>query len=176
MNTWSSLLQYPRAEVRYLPESAIADVPKVVAGLRAGRSYESVPVPSKPAIRRGRNGSFHDKGLEGASHHAIVPNVNRIDALKEVWPSLSPDEGKLFDAVARSYLASVMPDYRYWQTTATLDVSGFEFRATTKPSSRSSASSRRCSASPGSRCAASRRSRASGPWWLSHIIASACTN
>ena len=123
------ILTYPRAEVRYLPESAIRDVPKIVAGLRAGRSYEAVPVPSKPVIRRGRNGSFHDKGLEGASHHAIVPNVNRIDALKEVWPRLSPDEKKVFDAVARSYLASVMPDYRYRQTTATLDVSGFEFRA-----------------------------------------------
>ena len=56
--------------------------------------------------------------------------MNRIDALKEVWPRLSPDEKKLFDAVARSYLASVMPDYRYRQTTATLDVRGFEFRAT----------------------------------------------
>ena len=124
------ILTYPRAEVRYLPESAIADVPKTVAGLRAGKSYGSVPVPSKPVIRKGRNGSFHDKGLEGASHHAVVPNVNRIDALKEVWPRLSPDERKLFDAVARSYLASVMPDYRYRQTTATLDVRGFEFRAT----------------------------------------------
>ena len=124
------ILTYPRAEVRYLPESAIADVPKIVAGLRAGRSYESVPVPPKPVIRMGRNGAFHDKGLEGASHHAIIPNVNRIDALKEVWPRLSPDEKKLFDAVARFYLASVMPDYRYRQTTATLDVRGFEFRAT----------------------------------------------
>ena len=124
------ILTYPRAEVRYLPETAIADVPKIVARLRAGRSYESVPVPPKPVIRRGRNGSFHDKGLEGASHHAIVPNVNRIAALKEVWPRLSPDERKVFDAVARSYLASVMPDYRYRQTMATLDVRGFEFWAT----------------------------------------------
>ena len=31
---------------------------------------------------------------------------------------------------ARSYLASVMPDYRYRQTTVTMDVRGFEFRAT----------------------------------------------
>ena len=105
------ILTYPRAEVRYLPESAIADVPKIVAGLRAGRSYAAIPVPSPPAIRKGRNGAFHDKGLEGASHHAIVPNVNTIGALKEVWPRLSPDEKKLFDAVARSYLAAVMPDW-----------------------------------------------------------------
>ena len=124
------ILTYPRAEVRYLPESAAADAPKIVAGLQAGRAYADIPVPSPPAIRKGRNGAFHDKGLEGASHHAIVPNVNRIGDLREVWPRLSADEKKLFDAVARSYLASVMPDYRYRQTTVTLDVRGFEFRAT----------------------------------------------
>ena len=123
------ILTYPRAEVRYLPESAIADVPKIVAGLRVGRSYAAIPAPSPPAIRKGRNGAFHDKGLEGASHHAIVPNVNTIDGLREIWPRLTPDEKKLFDAVARSYLAAVMPDYRYRQTTVTLDVRGFEFRA-----------------------------------------------
>ena len=124
------ILTYPRAEVRYLPESAIADVPKIVAGLRAGRSYAAIPVPSPPMVRKGRNGAFHDKGLEGASHHAIVPNVNRIGDLKEVWPRLTQDEKKLFDAVARSYLASAMPDYRYRQTSVTLDARGYEFRAT----------------------------------------------
>ena len=123
------ILTYPRAEVRYLPESAIADVPKIVAGLRAGKAYAAVPVPSQPVIRKGRNGGFHDKGLEGASHHAVIPNVNTIGDLGEIWPRLSVDEKKLFDAIARSYLASVMPDYRYRQTTATLDVRGFAFRA-----------------------------------------------
>ena len=123
------ILTYPRAEVRYLPESAIADVPKIVAGLRAGKAYAAVPVPSQPVIRKGHNGSFHDKGLEGASHHAVIPNVNTIGDLGGIWPRLSVDEKKLFDAVARSYLASVMPDYRYRQTTVTLDVRGFAFRA-----------------------------------------------
>ncbi len=124
------ILTYPRAEVRWLPESAAADVPRTVAGLRAGRAYANLAVPSPPVIRRGRNGAFHDPGLEGAGHHAIVPNVNRVGRLREVWPRLTADERKLFDAVARSYLASVMPDYRYRQTTVTLDVRGFEFRAT----------------------------------------------
>ena len=123
------ILTYPRAEVRYLPESAIADVPKIVAGLRAGKAYAAVPVPSPLVIRKGRNGGFHDKGLEGASHHAVIPNVNTIGDLGEIWPRLSGDEKKLFDAVARSYLASVMPDYRYRQTTVTQDVRGFGFRA-----------------------------------------------
>ena len=81
-------------------------------------------------IRKGASGSFYDKGLEGASHHAVIPNVNTIDGLREVWPRLATDEKKLFDVIARAYLVALMPDFRYRQTTATLDVRGFEFRAT----------------------------------------------
>jgi DNA topoisomerase-3 len=124
------IITYPRAEVRYLPESLIADVPRIVAGLQVGQSFKAIPVPDPPVIRRGASGHFHDKGLEGASHHAIIPNVNTVDTLREVWPRLSLDEKKLFDVIARAYLAALMPDFRYRQTTATLDVKGFPFKAT----------------------------------------------
>jgi len=123
------IITYPRAEVRYLPESLISDVPKIVAGLQAGKSFGTIPVPDPPVIRKGASGTFHDKGLEGASHHAVIPNFNMVDHLREVWPRLSIDEKKLFDVIARAYLAAVMPDFRYRQTTATLDVRGFAFRA-----------------------------------------------
>lgn len=123
------IITYPRAEVRYLPQSLMTDVPRIVAGLRVGQSFAAIPVPEPPVIRKGASGSFHDKGLEGASHHAIIPNVNTVDKLREVWPRLSSDEKRLFDVIAREYLAAVMPDFRYRQTTATLDVSGFAFRA-----------------------------------------------
>ena len=124
------IITYPRAEVRYLPENLILDVPKIVAGLQVGQSFNAIPVPAPPVIRKGAHGSFYDKGLEGASHHAVIPNVNTIDDLRTVWPRLSIDEKKLFDVIARAYLAAVMPDFRYRQTTATLDVAGFPFRAT----------------------------------------------
>jgi DNA topoisomerase-3 len=107
----------------------ISDVSKIVAALQVGQSFNAIPVPDPPVIRRGASGSFYDKGLEGASHHAVIPNVNTIDKLPEVWPRLSSDEKKLFDVIARAYLAALMPDFRYRQTTATLDVRGFEFRA-----------------------------------------------
>ena len=45
-----------------------------------------------------------------AGGYAIVPNVNTIDDLRTIWPRLTLDEKKLFDVVARSYLAAVMPD------------------------------------------------------------------
>jgi DNA topoisomerase-3 len=123
------IITYPRAEVRYLPQGLISDAPRIVAGLRVGRSFGAIPVPEPPVIRRGASGTFYDKGLEGASHHAVIPNANTIDKLSEVWPRLSADEKKLFDVIARAYLAALMPDFRYRQTTATLDVHGFEFRA-----------------------------------------------
>jgi DNA topoisomerase-3 len=123
------IITYPRAEVRYLPASLISDVPRIVAGLRVGQSFCTIPVPEPPVIRKGASDTFYDKGLEGASHHAVIPNVNTIDKLPEVWPRLSTDEKKLFDVIARAYLAALMPDFRYRQTTATLDVRGFEFRA-----------------------------------------------
>ncbi len=123
------IITYPRAENRYLPENLIPDVPAIVAGLRVGRSFAAVPVPDPPLVRRGASGSFHDKGLAGASHHAVIPNRNTIERLGEVWPKLSPDERRLFDVIARSYLAAMMPDFRYRQTTASLDVRGEPFRA-----------------------------------------------
>jgi DNA topoisomerase-3 len=123
------IITYPRAEVRYLPASLISDVPRIVAGLRVGQSFSAIPVPEPPVIRKGASGMFYDKGLEGASHHAVIPNVNTIDKLPEVWPHLPSDEKKLFDVIARAYLAALMADFRYRQTTATLDVRGFEFRA-----------------------------------------------
>ena len=123
------IITYPRAEVRYLPQSLIKDVPRIVAGLQMGQAFGAIPVPEPPVIRKGVGGSFHDKGLEGASHHAVIPNVNTINSLREVWPRLSTDEKKLFDVIARAYLAAVMPDFRYRQTNATLDVRGFVFTA-----------------------------------------------
>ena len=37
------IITYPRAEVRYLPQSLITDVPRIVAGLRVGHRSASSP-------------------------------------------------------------------------------------------------------------------------------------
>ncbi|MCW8088480.1 DNA topoisomerase [Sabulicella glaciei] len=125
------IITYPRAETRYLAESLIPDVPRIVAGLTApGAPLESVVVPKPPEVRKGKSGHFWDKGLEGVSHHAIIPNANTVGDIQKVLPRLSADETKMFDIIALSYLAALMPDFLYRQTTVTLDVQGHEFRAT----------------------------------------------
>ncbi len=124
------VITYPRAETRYLPESLIEDATRIVAALQAGQSFAPIPVPQPPLIRRGAGGPFSDGALAGASHHAVIPNVNTADSLRQIWPRLSADERRLFDVIARSYLACLMPDFRYRQTSVTLDVGCHIFRAT----------------------------------------------
>jgi DNA topoisomerase III len=121
------IITYPRAETRYLPESLITDVPRIIAGLRVGRAFSEIPLPAAPIIRRGASGTFYDKGLAGASHHAVIPNVNTVETLRETWPRLSSNERRLFDVIARTYLSAMMSDFRYRQTTVTLDVCGHLF-------------------------------------------------
>src|SRR5918995_647802 len=122
------LITYPRAEARYLAEGQVGDVPVVVGALLRLRGFAALEIGA-PVIRRGKAGHFHDKGLEGVSHHAVVPNVNVVADIEARIARLTDDEKRLFALVCRSYLTAVMPDYEYRQTTVRMDVSGHEFRA-----------------------------------------------
>src|SRR5918993_477970 len=122
------LITYPRAEARYLAQNQIDDVPTIISALLRLRGFAALDL-SNPVIRRGKSGHFYDKGLEGVSHHAVVPNVNVMADIEERIARLTDDEKRLFALVCRSYLAAMMPDYEYRQTTVLMDVSGHEFRA-----------------------------------------------
>ncbi len=125
------LITYPRAEARYLTENQIGDVPAIAAALTRLRGFAHLDL-SKPVIRRGKQGHFCDRALEGVSHHAVVPNVNVLDDLEQRLARLSDDEKRLFALICRSYLAAVMPDFEYRQTVVTLKIAApeAEFRAT----------------------------------------------
>ena len=127
------LITYPRAEARYLSENQVDDVPAIVRPLLRLRGFAHLEI-GKPVIRRGKSGHFHNKGLEGVAHHAVIPNVNVLDDLQVRLDRLSDDEKRLFALICRSYLAAVMPDYEFRQTVVTMSVpvtggSAAEFRA-----------------------------------------------
>lgn len=115
------LLTYPRAEARHLSENQIDDVPAIISALTGLRAFGHLEI-NPPVIRRGKAGHFSDKALEGVSHHAIVPNVNVMPELEKRIARLSDDEKRLFALVCRSYLAAVMPDFEYRQTSITMNV------------------------------------------------------
>ncbi|HVI37357.1 MAG TPA: DNA topoisomerase, partial [Gaiellales bacterium] len=89
------LITYPRAEARYLAENQIGDVAVILAALLRLRGFAALDI-SAPVIRRGKSGHFHDKGLEGVSHHAVVPNVNVVADVEARIARLSDDEKRLF--------------------------------------------------------------------------------
>lgn len=118
-----TVITYPRGEAQYLPENNIADVPKMVGaltGLAPFRPHRGLL--AKPEIRRGKTGHFSDKALEGMSHYAIIPNANTAETFGDVIPRLPADEARLFDLIARQYLAALAPDFEYRQTTVEMIV------------------------------------------------------
>jgi DNA topoisomerase-3 len=117
------LLTYPRAESRYLAETQIGDAKTLTERLSGLYGLSAIA----PVIRRGKDGVYSDKGLEGVSHHAVIPNING-DLSK--LATLDADGRRLFDLVAKAYLAAHHPDHLYRQTTVTALVDGHLFRAT----------------------------------------------
>ena len=75
------IITYPRAEVRYLPENLIADVPKLVAGLQVGQSFKAIPVPGIF-----KEEGAHDISVTGEAHSALkAPSSHRLK------PTAGPD-------------------------------------------------------------------------------------
>ncbi|WP_419904672.1 DNA topoisomerase [Kiloniella sp.] len=116
---------YPRAESRYLAENQIEDIGEIIQGLTKLDQYQNPELTqalSKPEVRKGKSGHFSDAGLKGVSHHAIVPNKNTMDKIEVIYPRLTPDEQRMFDLVASSYLAILMPDFVYESTNISMAV------------------------------------------------------
>jgi DNA topoisomerase-3 len=112
---------YPRAESRYLPEAMIPDAPRLLSALKAIPAYKPYPL-TQPVIRKGKSGVWSDAGLAGSPHHAIIPNINCPGSIAAAASKLNADEHKLFDLIAKAFLAAIGEEWVYEQTTLTIDV------------------------------------------------------
>lgn len=115
------ITSYPRAETRFLPESLKDQAPDLLAALRAIRSFTGV-APPNVELRAGKGAVYSDKGIAGASHHAIIPNRNVADRFGTLYGALNDDERKLFDLIARGWLAAVSPDHQYDETVMSFSI------------------------------------------------------
>jgi DNA topoisomerase-3 len=108
------LLTYPRTDSRHLPPDQAAELPKLFAGLAKIDAYapfvEPLLVQPPPRSRR----IFDASKVQ--DHHAIIPTGKAPGA------GLTSDEQRIFDLVARRFLAAFHPDAEFALTEAVVRV------------------------------------------------------
>ncbi|MFE1601283.1 type IA DNA topoisomerase [Methylobacterium sp. ID0610] len=109
-------LSYPRTESEHLPESQSGDAAAILAAIAGSLDAVADLIPAAAAIvvRRGPRGHYvKDPG----EHHAIVP-LRKVPRSGE----LAPEAWRLWELVARSYIAAHLPDGIDARTTVTATV------------------------------------------------------
>lgn len=112
---------YPRTDCPYLPESMLAEAPRVLEALR--QSDGRIGTLVERADRAIRSRAWNDGKI--TAHHAIIPTTAPCGVA-----AMGEAERRVYDLVRRRYLAQFYPRHEYDVTTVTLAVGGDYFRAT----------------------------------------------
>ncbi|MDD4079376.1 MAG: DNA topoisomerase III [Eubacteriales bacterium] len=115
------LVTYPRTDSRYLSSDIVSTFKERMAAIAVGPYAQLArPLLSKP-LQPGKRVIDDSKVTD---HHAIIPTGERLYLQK-----LTADEARLFDLIARRFIALFCPPCIYEQIAVTALVEGEEFRA-----------------------------------------------
>jgi DNA topoisomerase-3 len=109
---------YPRTEFSHLPETIKSDMPAHLAALRKKPAFKDL-ADVAPTIRS----KIFDSSKVG-DHHGIIPTDKAVDVA-----AMGADAARLFDLVARQFLAALLPDAKGATTTISSVIEGVPFRA-----------------------------------------------
>jgi DNA topoisomerase-3 len=114
------LVTYPRVDTTYLSEDLHPKIPGIMNGLRDYKRFTedllSKPIPKLKSV-------FDDKKI--TDHHAIIPTG--------IAPSgITPDEQRIYDLIARRFIAVFYPECKVSNTTVLGKVDQLVFKATGK--------------------------------------------
>jgi DNA topoisomerase-3 len=114
------LVTYPRVDTTYLSEDLHPKIPNTLRGLQDYERFTaqvlSQPIPKTKSI-------FDNTKV--TDHHAIIPTG--------ILPSsISPDEQKIYDLIARRFIAAFYPECKVSNTTVMGKVDQLNFKATGK--------------------------------------------
>lgn len=113
-------LTYPRTSSRHLSK-AVAE--EIEAHVRAASVGPYVPFIEKIlAGGRPKLTSRHVDDKKVTDHHAVIPTKQQIKP-----DALSPDEKRIYDLVARRFLAAFFPDAEIERTTVVTEAEGERF-------------------------------------------------
>lgn len=102
----AKLITYPRTDSRYLPRDVAAAVGRPLGALAAAPAY--APLMDRVDPQRIWNGRVVNDARV-TDHHAIIPTGEAV-------PTLAGTGAKIFDLVARRFLANLYPDARFQDT------------------------------------------------------------
>ena len=119
------VVTYPRTSGSYLPNEQEAQIPGVLDALASMPTFARhiAAVQVRGAVVRPT--VFNTKKADEDEHHAIIPTL-----LSGAKANLSTDEAAMYVLIAQSYIAALLPDYRYNETIMRLDVAGTLYSVT----------------------------------------------
>lgn len=118
------LVTYPRTDSRYLSSDMLSTLKARLDAINVG-SYKSLAQPVKREAKLLLKRAVNDAKV--TDHHAIIPTEERLNLA-----ALSPDERRLYDLIARRFLALFYPVSRYDESKVTLEANGESFHAAGK--------------------------------------------
>ena len=114
------LTSYPRTDCEYLPESQFQEASKVLSALKAlNPSFATLIDAADLSIK---SKTWNDKKI--TAHHGLIPTMQSGNL-----SALSDDERKIWEVIARRYIAQFYPPCIMAIVSITLDVAGFTFVA-----------------------------------------------
>jgi DNA topoisomerase III len=114
------LVTYPRSDCSYLPVAHHAQAGAMLAALSANLPSLAPEVGAADSSRRSR--VWNDKKI--TAHHALVPTVVRAPVA-----GLPVAERRVYELIARRYLAQFLPAFEFDETRIQLEAGGERFRA-----------------------------------------------
>ncbi len=115
------LVTYPRTDSRHLPSDIVSTLKERLAAIAVGPYAQLArPLMAKP-LQPGKRVIDDSKVTD---HHAIIPTGEKL-----YLPKLTADEARLFDLIARRYIALFYPPCIFEEIAVTALVEGEEFRA-----------------------------------------------
>ncbi|WP_420491338.1 DNA topoisomerase 3, partial [Neobacillus drentensis] len=115
------LVTYPRTDSRYLTTDMMNTMTDRLHGMASGYKEEVRPLLANKGTVLAKRVFNNEKVTD---HHAIIPTEQRLN-LSE----LDSDERKLYDIIARRFLALFLPTYEFETIQATFKVEGETFTA-----------------------------------------------
>jgi len=109
------LITYPRSDCQYLPTDHINDIPSVTKAIKSVSSKLATMLV--PADLKLKSRVWNDKKV--SAHHAIIPTSKG-----KPTGVLSSDEERIYEIVARQYIAQFYPDFEYTDKQIDTEIAG----------------------------------------------------